>query len=128
MDRIGYRLRKRAALAVLSLSILAIAPAPLVFSQTPSATPDGTFQQQQQVHRKPIPRSWTIAIVAVATILSAVALAFSVRAWRASNLFDREYRFPAATSVALRLGANKSGGCMATIRFRDRGDPKSKAG
>jgi hypothetical protein len=127
MDRIGYRLRKRAALAILSLSILAIAPAPPVFSQTPSATPDGSFQQQQ-VHRKPIPRSWTIAIVAVVAVLTAVVLAFSVRAWRASNLFDREYRFPAATSVALRLGANKSGGCMATIRFRDRGDPKSKAG
>jgi hypothetical protein len=59
---------------------------------------------------------WKIAIVAIVAMGGGFALAFSLRAWRSSNLFDRQYRFPAG-KTALRLGANKSGGCMATIEF-----------
>ena len=110
-----------AAFAALLLSILTIVPAPLAFSQA-----DGVVEQQPD-NRKPIPRGWKIAIAASVVVLIAVALALVVRAWRASNLFDREYRFPPVASAALRLGANKSGGCMATIKFRDRGDPVREA-
>jgi hypothetical protein len=111
-----------AAFAALLLSILTIVPAPLAFGQTPAAE-----QAQPPVVRKPIPRSWKIAIAASVAVLFASALALAARAWRAGNLFDREYRFPPVASVPIRLGANKSGGCMATIKFRDRGDPTSKA-
>ena len=70
-----------------------------------------------------MPLSWKIAIVATAFAVAAITLLFSMRAWRSSNLFDREYRFPEVTSVALRLGGNKSGGCMATIDFNERAGP-----
>lgn len=113
-------MQRRAVFAALLLSILTIVPAPVAFSQAPAA--DQT-QEQQPAARKPIPRSWKIAIVASVAVLLAAALALSVRAWRAGNLFDREYRFPPVASAALRLGANRSGGGMATIKFRDRGDP-----
>jgi hypothetical protein len=112
------------AFTALLLSILTIVPAPSGLSQMPAAE---QVQEQQPGLRKPIPRSWKIAGAAAAVVLFAVALALAVRAWHAGNLFDREYRFPPVASAALRLGANKSGGCMATIKFRDRGDPASEA-
>lgn len=111
-----------AALAALLLSILTIAPTPLAFGQTPPSE-----QAQAQGVRKPIPRSWKIAIAASVAVLIAAALAFSVRAWRAGNLFDREYRFPPVASTEIRLGANKSGGYMATIKLRERGAPAREA-
>jgi hypothetical protein len=114
----------RAALAGFLLSILVIVPVPVAFSQTPEAE---QIQQEQPGQRKPIPRGVKIAILASVAILIAVALAFSVRAWRASNLFDREYHFPPVASTAIRLGASRSGGHMATIKFRNRGDPASDA-
>jgi hypothetical protein len=57
---------------------------------------------------------------------SVLLLVVSMRVWRSANLFDREYRFPPAANVALRLGANKSGGFMATITFGDRAEPMTK--
>jgi hypothetical protein len=52
-------------------------------------------------------------------IVVLIVLLFSIRAWRAGNLFDREYRFPPVASAAIRLGGNRSGGHMATLNFRD---------
>jgi hypothetical protein len=72
------------------------------------------------LHSPPISSGWKI-VVAIVIALTAAALAtglcFAMRAWRSSNLFDRQYRFPAVPEVALRLGASKSGGCMATLVF-----------
>ncbi len=68
---------------------------------------------------KPIPRGWIIAGFAVALVASSVVLVKSARAWRASNLFDRQYRFPEPGLPALRLGGARCGGQMATLNFRD---------
>lgn len=125
MNQMRHRTGRRAAMAALLLSILAVVPAPHGASQPPEGTQPEAAEQQRAA-RKPIPRSWKIAIAATAMVASLVVLAFSARAWRAGNLFDREYRFPSVASVAIRLGATRSGGCMATITFRDRGDPPAK--
>ena len=110
---------RRAIFMSLCLLILAFAP-PLALSQ---ASGTGQIQPQQAAHRSLIARTWKIAVVTSAAVLAAVALTFSVSVWRASNLFDREYRFPPVASAAIRLGADRCGGCMATIKFQDRGDP-----
>ena len=69
---------------------------------------------------QPMTLGWKIVVgivVALAVTALATGLCFAVRAWRFSNLFDRQYRFPTAPEVPLRLGASKSGGCMATLVF-----------
>jgi hypothetical protein len=78
------------------------------------------MDQPQAGPVRPIARGWKIAIVAIVAMGSGFALAFSIRAWRSSNLFDRQYRFPAVGAVEFRLGANKSGGRMVTIEFGHR--------
>jgi hypothetical protein len=110
----------------LLLSILLGLFASTLFSQTEAPTPEvpSAFARAQRVPSKPIPLSWKIAIATTALAVAASTLLFSMRAWRSSNLFDREYRFPAAANVALRLGANKSGGCMATIDFSGGKNPR----
>lgn len=110
---------------VLLLSILLGLFASTLLSQTETPTPEvpSAFARVQSVQSKPIPLSWKIAIAGTALVVAASALLFSVRAWRSSNLFDREYRFPEGTNAALRLGAKKSGGCMATIDFNEREGP-----
>ena len=45
------------------------------------------------------------------------------RAWRSSNVFDRQYRFPEGGEAALRFGATRSGGHMATIKFEPKQRP-----
>jgi hypothetical protein len=137
-----HSLRFRAALFGLSLSILCGAFAPLATSQpapnpfndqrflaspTPTPTASAVFQEQPAA-KKPIPRSLKIAIVVALILIALVVLAFAVRAWHAGNLFDREYHFPAVTSVALRLGAKRSGGCMATLTFRNREETSPQSG
>ena len=90
----------------------------------PTATPIGTpsaFVNPQPV-RQMLPVPVKLAILAGAFVIGAGALIFASRAWRSGNLFDRQYRFPPVANVALRLGANKSGGCMATIAFDDATD------
>ena len=72
--------------------------------------------------RKPIPLRWKIAIVAAVLVVSGALLALAARAWHSWNLFDRQYRFSPATAPDRRLGANRSGGCMATLQF-GRGSP-----
>ena len=118
---------KQSALTTLSLSILFVllASTPLAQTETPTSEVPSEFARAQRAPSKPIPLGWKITIVATGFAVAASALLFSVRAWRSSNLFDREYRFPAVKSAALRLGANKSGGSMATVDFRDRAGPIS---
>ncbi|HEX8279832.1 MAG TPA: hypothetical protein VF551_00525 [Chthoniobacterales bacterium] len=72
---------------------------------------------------KPIPRGWIIGGVAAAVLAAAALLYGASRAWRSSNLFDRQYRFPADGDVALRFGGQKSGGHMATTRFEENRTP-----
>jgi hypothetical protein len=118
---------KQSALTTLSLSILFVllASTPLAQTETPTSEVPSEFARAQRAPSKPIPLGWKITIVATGFAVAASALLFSVRAWRSSNLFDREYRFPPVKSAALRLGANKSGGSMATVDFSDRAGPIS---
>ncbi len=68
--------------------------------------------------KAPIPRVWIIAGASVALLAGCGLLYASIRAWRSSNLFDREYHFPPAGPSAMRFGGARSGGLMATINFR----------
>jgi hypothetical protein len=68
--------------------------------------------------KAPIPRVWIIAGASVALLAGCGLLYASIRAWRSSNLFDREYHFPPAGPSAMRFGGARSGGLMATIDFR----------
>jgi hypothetical protein len=119
------------AMTVLLLSILLGLFVSTLLSQTETETPTpevpSAFARVQRVQSKPMPLSWKIAIAATAFVVGASALLFSMRAWRSSNLFDREYRFHEVTNVALRLGAKKSGGCMATIDFNEREGPRDSS-
>jgi hypothetical protein len=127
MTTLQYRIRCGAVRLALLLSILSLV-APIAFSQTsdqprssPSVTPGQLVETQS---KPPKPLSWMskLGVAAAAMLVSLIVLLFSVRAWRAGNLFDREYRFPPVASAAIRLGGNRSGGCMATIIFRDQPD------
>ena len=71
---------------------------------------------------EPIPEGWIIAGVCTVAVLVLALLFVSVRAWRVSNLFDREYRFPVVRNPALRLGGRRCGGNMAAIDFKNRSD------
>jgi hypothetical protein len=69
---------------------------------------------------EPITPGWKIACAIFAVLVVAAfaaALYFAVRAWRSSSLFDRQYRFPDVSDTPVRLGAPKSGGCMAILAF-----------
>ena len=89
---------------------------------TPAVTEENPFAKVAS-HRQPIPLRWKIAIVLAAVAIGSISLWGSMRVWRASNLFDRQYHFPQLETAALRLGANRSGGRMATISFSDRAGP-----
>lgn len=86
-------------------------------ASTPSAL------SRPRAPRQPLPRPWKIGITVTALLVGATLLGISVRAWRAANLFDRQYRFPTVGIVPLRLGADKAGGVMATIGSSDRAGP-----
>jgi hypothetical protein len=127
MNTFHYRIRRGAVWLVLLLSISTLV-APIAFSQTndqprstPSVTPDQLVETQSRPP-KPLSPMSKLGVAAAVMLVSLIVLLFSIRAWRAGNLFDREYRFPPVASVAIRLGGNRSGGCMATIRFRGRAD------
>ena len=101
--------------------------APLVFAQPdPSIFDQRRYVPQEtprpEVERtppsKPIPKVVLIAGGAVLLLVSGILLAKSVRTWRSSNLFDRQYRFPAPGPAALRFGGNRCGGQLATVTFR----------
>lgn len=68
---------------------------------------------------KPLPLGWKIGI-GVGTALAVAGLLYGAsRAWHSSNLFDQQHRFPVGTEAALRFGAKRCGGHMATIHFGD---------
>ncbi|MDQ6624402.1 MAG: hypothetical protein M3Y86_13080 [Verrucomicrobiota bacterium] len=96
--------------------------------QTPTPTPPRKFPLDEE--EKPIPRELMIG-GEIAAALALAGLAFGAqRAWRRSNLFGRQYRFPDAPETALRLGAEKCGGHLATIQFDakpPRAAPRSEA-
>jgi hypothetical protein len=123
----NFRLRflpwPRVRRIALFLSILILAAARVAICQSEQPSPDAPSQMVQapSAHTKPIPVGWKIGIVAIVAMGTGFVLAFSMRAWGSSNLFDRQYRFPTGAAAELRFGANKSGGCMATIEFGHRG-------
>jgi len=87
------------------------------FGPIPPSTPTPSPKRLLEEPSKPIPRGWIIGGI-VAAVLATVALLYGCwRAWRASNLFDRQYRFPKAEAAKLRFGGNKCGGLMATVDF-----------
>jgi hypothetical protein len=127
MNAFQDQIRRGVVWLALLWSILSLAVAPISFSQTndqPRSTPAVTSNQsvEQSSSSKPLSRMSKLGVAASVMLVSLVVLLFSIRAWRAGNLFDREYRFPRVASVAIRLGGDRSGGCMATINFRDRPD------
>ena len=94
-------------------------PDPSIFDQrryVPQETPRPEVDRTPP--RKPIPKAVLIAGAAVLLLVSGILLVKSVRAWRSSNLFDRQYRFPAPGPAALRFGGNRCGGQLATLTFR----------
>ena len=117
--------------AIGALSMLITFP-PALGAQIPgsSAVPSETanagnpFRELTLPSRKPMPVAWKIAIVLAVVVIASGALWMSIRVWGSANLFDRQYRFPAPGTAALRLGANRSGGHSATIRFGDRAGPE----
>ena len=91
-------------------------PRPLGVIPPPTPTPRRKFALDRE--EKPIPRGWKIG-GAVAAALAAVAVVYAAaRAWRSANIFDRQYLFPISRDAAVRFGGEKSGGHMATVRFR----------
>ena len=123
------------AAAVLTMSIFVITLSPFARSQelslaTATPTPPQATAAQENPfaqlasHRKPIPLRWKVAMVLAVIIIGSASLWISMRVWQSSNLFDRQYRFPQVATAPLRLGANRSGGHMAAITFRDRDRPK----
>ena len=134
-----HKLRRSIGVNAASLlSILLLASAPIAISQTDELTfgdpglppvptptePPSAFVQSRTVYKLPL--RIKLAIAGATLTVGLVAFAFSVRAWRSWNLFDRQYHFPPVAAVALRLGGSKSGGCMATIVFSDAPDSASE--
>jgi hypothetical protein len=114
-------------LLLLSGSLFAASPTPLpapapaeqLFKERtfgplppPTQTPG---PRRFEADEEPIPRGWVIGGIAAALLVVGATLYGSARAWRSSNLFDREYRFPENSNPALRLGGSRCGGHMATI-------------
>ncbi|MEP6821334.1 MAG: hypothetical protein ABI946_03190 [Chthoniobacterales bacterium] len=93
------------------------------FGPLPPPTPSPTPRHNSLEEGKPIPRSWWIGAIAI-VVLAAIGILFAAsRAWRSSNVFDRQYRFPEGGEAALRFGGTRSGGHMATIQF----EPKARS-
>jgi hypothetical protein len=133
MSSLRNKIRLRGAMAALLVSLFISALSPIAYAQglaissaTPIPTPESEenpFLKLMRPPRKPIPLRWKIAIVLGALAVGSTSLWFALRVWRKSNLFDREYHFPRLATAALRLGAVRSGGHMATSTFRDRAGP-----
>lgn len=71
--------------------------------------------REQIPDSEPIPEGWIFAGEAVLALGAVVILIAAARAWRESNIFGRQYRFPASESAARRFGGTRSGGLMAVI-------------
>jgi hypothetical protein len=112
--------------------------APIAFAQPdPSIFDERRYVPQQQgpppqaerppPPSKPLPRAVLIAGAAVLLLVSSILLFKSARAWRSSNLFDRQYRFPSTGPAALRFGGNRCGGQLATLNFHGAAKEKTLA-
>jgi hypothetical protein len=105
-------------------------PDPSIFDErryVPTEPPPPPQAERPPTPTKPIPRAVLIAGAAVFRLVSSLVLVKSVRAWRSSNLFDRQYRFPAPGPAALRFGGNRCGGQLATLKFRGAAEAKMLA-
>ena len=66
-------------------------------------------------------RKWILFVLAALALIGGAFLWNAARVWRTANLFDHRYRFPApARPAAMRFGAIRCGGQMATISFREK--------
>ena len=86
-------------------------------AQIPGATnepPTGSDLPNRPVG---LPFGLKVGLVLFALLAMGVAFYFALRAWRASHLFQRQYRLPPPNNIQLRLGAARSGGYMATASF-----------
>jgi hypothetical protein len=88
-------------------------------NSSPTTSAENPFVQTAGPLKKPTSLKVKIGIALVVAAAAAGALWISMRVWRAANLFDRQYQFPPPQTAALRLGANRSGGHLATIKFGD---------
>jgi hypothetical protein len=96
-------------------------PDPSIFDErryVPHEPPPPPDAERPPTLAKPLPRAVLIAGTAAILLVSSLVLVKSVRAWRSSNLFDRQYRFPEPGPAALRFGGNRCGGHLATLKFR----------
>src|SRR3954462_4722974 len=86
-------------------------------AQIPGATNQPPVSPDLPNHPTASPFGLKLAVALVALLALVAAFYFALRAWRSSNLFQRQYQFPEPRHVPLRLGASRSGGRMATINF-----------
>ncbi len=89
-----------------------------VFKRRYIPPPGETPPSQNIIERKPIPQGWITAGEVVLALIGAVMLIGAARAWRESNFFGRQYRFPLGEPAARRFGGTRSGGLMAVIEPR----------
>lgn len=82
-----------------------------------TAVPENPFVQSAGPSKKPTSLKVKLGVAFALLTAAAGTLWISMRVWRAANLFDRQYHFPPPQTAALRLGANRSGGHLATIKF-----------
>lgn len=104
-------------------------PDPSIFDErryVPTGPPPPPDAARPPTPAKPIPRAVLIAGAAVFLLVSSLVLVKSARAWRSSNLFDRQYRFPEPGPADLRFGGNRCGGQLATLEFRGAALAKSE--
>jgi energy-converting hydrogenase Eha subunit A len=129
MNVMRSHLRQLGAIGALSM-LITFSPALCAQIASSTAAPSATanagnpFRKFTLPSRKPIPVQWKIAIVLAVVVIASGALWISIRVWGSANLFDRQYRFPAPGTAALRLGGNRSGGHSASIKFGRRAGPE----
>jgi hypothetical protein len=96
-------------------------PSPPEFQERPfGPRPAPTAPRPSVVRQnpeRPWPRKLILPAAAGGGVVSAALLFFAVRAWRRSRVFDRQYVFRPREKVALRLGAERSGGLLASASF-----------
>ena len=89
------------------------------FGPLPPPTPTPERKRFSEEDEKPIPFAWIVGGGVAGAIIIVAVLFGASRRWRSSNLFDRQYRFPIVHDPALRFGAKKCGGHLATVRMSE---------